>query len=110
MTYILLLETATSVCSVGIANQDGMLSIREDISMQYSHSKQLTSFIEDVIKEAGLSYDQLDAVAVSKGPGSYTGLRIGVSAAKGLCYAREIPLISVNSLEVIGTCCSKCSP
>jgi tRNA threonylcarbamoyladenosine biosynthesis protein TsaB len=101
MANILLLETATKVCSVGVATEGGILSIREDMSMQYSHSKQLTSFINEVVTEAGLSFSQLDAVAVSKGPGSYTGLRIGVSAAKGLCYAREIPLISVNSLDVL---------
>jgi tRNA threonylcarbamoyladenosine biosynthesis protein TsaB len=101
MAYILLLETATKVCSVGIATEDGILSLREDVTMQYSHSSQLTSFIKEVTTEAGLSFSQLAAVAVSKGPGSYTGLRIGVSAAKGLCYAQDIPLISVNSLEVL---------
>ena len=64
-----------------------------------SHAKLLTIFIDEVLKELNLNYNQLDAVAVSKGPGSYTGLRIGVSTAKGLCYAKNIPLIAINTLE-----------
>jgi tRNA threonylcarbamoyladenosine biosynthesis protein TsaB len=101
MASILLVETATRVCSVGIANENGIVALREDLTMQYSHSSQLTTFIEEVVKEAGLVFSQLDAVAVSMGPGSYTGLRIGVSASKGLCYALEIPLIAVDSLYVL---------
>jgi len=98
MAYVLLVETSTRVCSAGIADENGMISIREDQSAQYSHSSQITNFMEEVVKEAGITFSNLDAVAVSKGPGSYTGLRIGVSVAKGFCYALDIPLLSVNSL------------
>ncbi len=101
MPNILLIETATKVCSAGIARDKVMLSMREDHSMQYSHSSQLTSFIDDVVKEAGLTFKDLDAVAVSKGPGSYTGLRIGVSVAKGFCYGLDIPLVSINTLYAL---------
>ncbi len=99
MSNILLIETATKVCSVGLIQGNKIIALREDNSMQYSHSSLLTSFIEEVVKEAGVGFHELDAVAVSKGPGSYTGLRIGVSAAKGLCYALDIPLIAVNTLQ-----------
>lgn len=101
MPHILLIETATRVCSAGIAGENGLLSLREDRSMQYSHSSQLTSFIEEVVKEAGLVFKDLDAVAVSKGPGSYTGLRIGVSTAKGFCFGLDIPLVSVYTLHAL---------
>jgi tRNA threonylcarbamoyladenosine biosynthesis protein TsaB len=101
MTYIVLVETATRICSAGIAGENGLISVREDRSMQYSHSSQLTTFIREVVKEAGIPLSRLDAVAVSMGPGSYTGLRIGVSACKGLCYGLDIPLIAVDSLEVL---------
>ncbi len=101
MTHILLIETATKVCSVGLARNGEIISIKEDHSMQYSHSSLLTSFMEEVVQSAGIDFKDLDAVAVSKGPGSYTGLRIGVSAAKGLCYALDIPLISVNTLQAM---------
>lgn len=103
MPNILLIETATRICSVGVASQQQMLSIREDKSTQYSHSTQLTTFIQSVLKDAGLNFSDLDAVAVSMGPGSYTGLRIGVSAAKGICYGLDIPLIAVNSLYAIAS-------
>jgi len=99
MENILLIETATRVCSVAIAIGGKVGGLAEDNSSQYSHSSQLTGFIEKVIKEAGMQFSQLDAVAVSMGPGSYTGLRIGVSVAKGLCYGLDIPLIAVNTLS-----------
>lgn len=103
MSFILLIETATKVCSAGIVSEKTILSKRTDQSMQYSHSSQLTTFIEEVVREAGIQFSDLDAVAVSKGPGSYTGLRIGVSVAKGLCYALDIPLLSINSLLVMAS-------
>jgi len=98
MTYILCIETATPVCSVTLVRDNVILHSRES-SKKNSHSEIVTIFIDEVIKEAGIKYTDLDAVAVSKGPGSYTGLRIGVSTAKGLCYALDIPLISVNTLR-----------
>jgi tRNA threonylcarbamoyladenosine biosynthesis protein TsaB len=96
---ILNLETATTNCSVSIANNGEIMALREDNSPNYSHSEQLHIFIEEALKEASLSFRDIAAIAVSKGPGSYTGLRIGVSAAKGLCFSLDLPLISVPTLE-----------
>jgi tRNA threonylcarbamoyladenosine biosynthesis protein TsaB len=99
MAVILNLETATTNCSVSIARDGEILSLIEEDHARYSHSEQLHKFIERSLKEADVQPKDLDAVAVSKGPGSYTGLRIGVSTAKGLCYALDIPMISVGTLE-----------
>ena len=99
MDYILNIETATTNCSVSISRNGELLALKEDNSLDYSHAESLHVFIEDIFRLSGLERTQLNAVAVSKGPGSYTGLRIGVSAAKGLCFALDIPLISVDTLE-----------
>ena len=99
MTMILNLETATTNCSVSIARNGEIISLREDNSPNYSHSEQLHIFIEEALKGASLAFKDISALAVSKGPGSYTGLRIGVSAAKGLCFSLDLPLISVSTLE-----------
>ena len=99
MATILNLETATTNCSVSIAQDGKTIALREDNSPKYSHAEKLHLFIEACLQEAGLKTADLDAVAVSKGPGSYTGLRIGISAAKGLCYALDIPLISIATLN-----------
>ena len=98
MAIILNLETATTNCSVSIASNGNLLAIKEHDTPNYSHSEQLHLFIQEVVQEASLSISDIDAVAVSKGPGSYTGLRIGVSSAKGLCFALDLPLISVATL------------
>lgn len=97
--YILNLETATTNCSVSLSKDGETLVLKEDNSKSYSHAERLHVFIDEVLKEAQIKKEELSAIAVSKGPGSYTGLRIGVSAAKGLCYALDIPLISVPTLE-----------
>lgn len=99
MPTILNLETATTNCSVSVAKDGKLLAIKEHDTPNYSHSEQLHVFIQEVLKEAKLELSDVDAVAVSKGPGSYTGLRIGVSAAKGLCFSLEVPLISIPTLE-----------
>ena len=99
MGLILNLETATTNCSVCVSNRNKILAIRENDTPNYSHSEQLHIFINECLEEAGIGMKDLDAVAVSKGPGSYTGLRIGVSAAKGLCFALDIPLISISTLK-----------
>lgn len=99
MALILNLETATTNCSVSIAKDGDVVAIKEHNTPNFSHSEQLHVFVEEVLREASLDKNDLDAVAVSKGPGSYTGLRIGVSAAKGLCYALDLPLISVPTLR-----------
>ena len=95
---ILCLETATPSCSVALVHNGEVLACEEDPKGQ-NHSEKITLFIDSVMKKAGVSYNQLDAVAVSMGPGSYTGLRIGVSTAKGICYAVSKPLIAVETLE-----------
>ncbi|TMM58246.1 tRNA (adenosine(37)-N6)-threonylcarbamoyltransferase complex dimerization subunit type 1 TsaB [Maribacter algarum] len=99
MALILNLETATTNCSVSVAKEGKTIAIKEHDTPNYSHSEQLHVFIQEVLKEASISLSNLDAIAISKGPGSYTGLRIGVSAAKGLCFSLDVPLISVETLE-----------
>ncbi|MBF6641142.1 tRNA (adenosine(37)-N6)-threonylcarbamoyltransferase complex dimerization subunit type 1 TsaB [Flavobacterium sp. J49] len=101
MAYILNIETATKNCSVSLA-KDGQTVLCKEIAEQgYSHAEKLHVFIEEILKESGIDFRELKAIAVSKGPGSYTGLRIGVSTAKGLCYALGIPLIAVDTLAVL---------
>ena len=97
---ILCLETSTSVCSVALNESCCTLALRES-EKQNAHSEKITTFIKEVMDTAGIDYPQLDAVAVSKGPGSYTGLRIGVSTAKGICYAADLPLMAVDTLEAM---------
>jgi tRNA threonylcarbamoyladenosine biosynthesis protein TsaB len=101
MSYILNIETATKNCSVALAKNGETILSKEMAEEGFSHAEKLHLFIENIIKEAGIIFSDLSAVAVSQGPGSYTGLRIGVSAAKGLCYALDIPLISVDTLTVL---------
>ncbi len=98
MATILCIETATTNCSVAIGVDGKVLSVKEDFSSSYSHAERLHVFIQNILEENKVKLSDLDAIAISKGPGSYTGLRIGVSAAKGLCFALELPLISVATL------------
>lgn len=91
MAYILNIETSTKNCSVSIAKNGEILAIKELNNGQYSHAEVLHPFIQDILVEANIKMNKIDAVAVSKGPGSYTGLRIGVSAAKGFCFAFNKP-------------------
>lgn len=93
---ILCLETATNLCSVALCESGGVSSLKESGDSK-SHASMLTIFIRDLLREKGLRTSDLQAVAVSKGPGSYTGLRIGVSAAKGIAYASSIPLIGIET-------------
>ena len=99
MAVLLNIETSTKNCSVSIANNGKIVAMKELNNGNYSHAEVLHPFIEDILKEAGILIEELEAVAVSKGPGSYTGLRIGVSAAKGLSFALNIPLISIDTLR-----------
>lgn len=99
MALILSIESATKNCSVSLARDGELIAIKELCEEKFSHAEKLHSFVLDVISDSGHELTNLDAVAVSKGPGSYTGLRIGVSTAKGLCYALDKPLISVPTLE-----------
>ncbi|RZJ79006.1 MAG: tRNA (adenosine(37)-N6)-threonylcarbamoyltransferase complex dimerization subunit type 1 TsaB [Flavobacterium sp.] len=100
MATILQIETATAVCSVAISVNGATVALKEEKANNI-HASSLTLFIEEVMKTAGLAYADLDAIAVSKGPGSYTGLRIGVSTAKGLCFALDKPLIAINTLKMM---------
>ncbi len=100
MSTILQIETATQVCSVAIAINGETIALKEEAA-QNIHASSLTLFIEEAMKTAKLDYADLDAVAVSKGPGSYTGLRIGVSTAKGLCFALDKPLIAIPTLQMM---------
>ena len=98
MAYILCLETATEICSVALLNNNVLIGLQESHEGN-SHASQITLLIDKLLHDAKVEYKQLGAIAVSKGPGSYTGLRVGVSTAKGLCYALNIPLIAINTLE-----------
>lgn len=102
MSKILCIETSTEVCSVAIAENGVVADLREDQSGM-NHSRLLTVFIDELLKANKLSMINIDAVAVSQGPGSYTGLRIGVSAAKGLCYGAGIPLITICPLKAMAS-------
>jgi tRNA threonylcarbamoyladenosine biosynthesis protein TsaB len=103
VTYILNLETATKNCSVSISQDGKTILCKEMAEAGYSHAEKLHVFIEESLKESNLTFNDLSAIAVSQGPGSYTGLRIGVSAAKGLCFALNLPLISVDTLQVLAS-------
>lgn len=106
---ILCIETSTDVCSVALVHNAKVVAHAERFSTN-AHASTLTPLIEKIMKENALSMSQIDAVAVSSGPGSYTGLRIGVSTAKGICYALSKPLIAVNSLHVIAEAIFKACP
>ncbi len=103
MSFILNIETATKNCSVSVAKDGKTIACNELAEEGYSHAEKLHVFIEEVIAKSGISVQDLSAIAVSQGPGSYTGLRIGVSAAKGLCYALNIPLIAVDTLQSLAS-------
>jgi tRNA threonylcarbamoyladenosine biosynthesis protein TsaB len=103
LSYILNIETATKNCSVALSKDGHIILCKEIAEEGYSHAERLHVFIEAIIQEAGISFQNLNAIAVSQGPGSYTGLRIGVSAAKGLCYALNIPLIAIDTLQVLAS-------
>lgn len=108
MATILCIETATTNCSVALSVNGSVIALKEDNphnegGKKFSHAEKLHTYIEEVLGKAEISKHQLNAIAISKGPGSYTGLRIGVSAAKGLCYALDIPLISIPTLTALAT-------
>ena len=98
MALILNIDTSTEVCSVALANDGIVIHSRENLTGQ-NHAMLLTVYINELLAESNLRPEQLDAVAISGGPGSYTGLRIGVSVAKGICYSLQLPLITITSLE-----------
>ncbi|MES2266889.1 MAG: tRNA (adenosine(37)-N6)-threonylcarbamoyltransferase complex dimerization subunit type 1 TsaB [Bacteroidota bacterium] len=97
---ILQIETATTSCSVALANQGQVLAFKE-VDQRNIHAEVITVYIDEILAQSNVTYNQLDAIAVSCGPGSYTGLRIGVSTAKGLCFALDKPLIAVETLAAM---------
>lgn len=99
-TNILYIETATDVCSVALSSGDRIVGLKE-MAGGNSHAKNLLPFVDEVLKQAGISMTEVKGVAVSIGPGSYTGLRIGVSTAKGIAYTAGIPVMAVSTLESI---------
>ena len=106
-TYILNIETSTKACSVAIHKNGKLMSLKENVTENFSHSEKLQNYIQQTIEKSKIQLSNLSAVAVSKGPGSYTGLRIGVASAKGLCYALNIPLISISTLKAMSLGMSK---
>ena len=98
---ILYIETSSKNCSVAISDNEKLLCVCEEVSENYKQSESLHTFVEWALEGAGISMKEIEAVSLGKGPGSYTGLRIGASSAKGFCYGLKVPLIAVNSLETM---------
>ena len=101
MALILGIETATKNCSVALFKDSKLIAEKEHVSDGYTHAEQLNLFIKEVVGSANITLTEIEAVALSMGPGSYTGLRIGTSTAKGLCYALEIPLLAISTLQAM---------
>ena len=101
MPIILNIETATKNCSVALAKEGKTIVCKELATENFSHAEKLHVFIEQILVESNVQFSELNAIAVSQGPGSYTGLRIGVSSAKGFSYALNIPLIAVDTLQLL---------
>lgn len=101
MALLLAIETTTRNCSVALFHNNTLLQLKEKTYKEYSHAELLTLFIQEVIENANIRLQALDCIVLSEGPGSYTGLRIGASTAKGLCYALNIPLVSVSTLKIM---------
>lgn len=100
MAYLLLMDAATSSCRVGVGSPEGIVAF-EEVEEGFKHAEQLTLLVASCMQKAEITFDQLSGVAITGGPGSYTGLRIGASVAKGIAYARQLPLIALNTLEVM---------
>ena len=100
MERIILIETSTALCSVALA-EDGVITAYKESSAPKAHASLTAVFIDEILKEKGLTMSDCKAVCVSMGPGSYTGLRVGVSTAKGLCFGSGLPLIAVGTLDTL---------
>ena len=110
MTTILHLETATKTFSVAISVNAKLIDVIEIHGDQYIHGEKLTLFIQEILTKNSITFDNLSAVSISSGPGSYTGLRIGVATAKGICFAKNIPLIEIDTLQAFENCARKSFP
>lgn len=108
--FLLHLETSTKVCSVALSRNGQLIFLKESNEEHFTHGEMLTLFIAEVMEKAGVDYSKLAAVSIASGPGSYTGLRIGTSTAKGICYALKIPLLAINSLESLAEIAKKKYP
>ena len=110
MTTILHIETATKTCSVALSIDSNLVDTIETHSEQYIHGEKLTLFIQNILEKNSISFDQLSALSISSGPGSYTGLRIGAATAKGICFAKNIPLIAIDTLDAFESCARSSYP
>ncbi len=109
MALILHLETATDICSVGLSDGPELIAIRETGEIR-DHTRVISLMIDEVVKQAGVRLEQLDAVSLSEGPGSYTSLRVGMSAAKALCFGLDKPLIAINTLHALAEAIARENP
>ena len=101
MTLILNIETSTTNCSVSISNDEEIIALEEKDFENYSHSEVLHIYINDLFRKSGIAINDISAVSISEGPGSYTGLRIGSATAKGICFALKIPLIALDTMDIL---------
>lgn len=102
--YILHINSTTGICSVALSDRDELLTFKETTEAN-SHTEVITIFIKEIMAEIGIKYDDLSAVALASGPGSYTSLRVGCATAKGICFAHDIPLITIPSLDILASSC-----
>jgi tRNA threonylcarbamoyladenosine biosynthesis protein TsaB len=107
---LLHLETSTKVCSVALSKNGELVALKEINEDNFSHGEKLTLFVEEVMKKGNIAFEQLSGVSVASGPGSYTGLRIGTSTAKGFCFALNIPLLAIDALESLAEIAKKKYP
>jgi len=101
MAYILCIESTSKNCSVAIVQNGAVVSLKELLSENYTHAEELHPFVQEALERSGIGYQDLSAVMVSSGPGSYTGLRIGIAAAKGICFSLNIPLLAADTLSIM---------
>ena len=101
MPFVLMLETSSKNCSVALADERDIIAHRSSSSEHFVHAEQLHCMLDEIKIECSMQWPLISAIAVSRGPGSYTGLRIGVSAAKGLCFALNIPLIAIDTTQIL---------
>ena len=108
MALILSMETSTAVCSVALHDNGRLVALME-VHQEYSHASKLATLVSELMRVAEIKIDKIGAIAVSSGPGSYTGLRIGTSLAKGLCYSLDIPLVAIPTLKILARAVSNIS-
>jgi len=110
MSLILCIETTSKTCSVALSENGNCIALKEQTDEQFTHAENLSTFIEELLKNNQKEFSDLDALCLSGGPGSYTGLRIGAATAKGICYGSNIPLIALNTLDIMSHSMQKENP